>query len=113
MDAVQRFDRVADYLLDNFAAGNACVSKDDVIDDHGTILGEEAFAVLALIRKEGVLIGDDNRPTDALDTFVQAWNQGFELASGDDLTDDNEPVSAVLAAYRSAPAAALASGPKL
>ncbi len=112
MDAVQRFDRVADYLLDNFASGNACVSKDDVIDDHGTILGEEAFAVLALIRKEGVLIGD-NRPTEALDTFVQAWNQGFELASGDDLTEDDEPVSAVLAAYRSPPAAAPTSGPKL
>jgi hypothetical protein len=110
MDAIERFDRVTDYLLESFSTGNACVSKDDVIDDEGTRLGDEAFAILALIGKEGVLIGGDNRPTEALATFVQAWGQGFELASGDDLTDDGEPVSSVLSDYRAA-AVVAPSGP--
>lgn len=112
MDTVERFDRVADYLIECFASGNDSVSKDDVIDDDGTLLGDEAFEVLALIRREAVLIGGDGKPAEALETFVQAWNQGFDLASGDDLTDSDESVSSVLAAYRSIPRSAPTSGPR-
>ncbi|MCV9964139.1 hypothetical protein OIU34_19845 [Pararhizobium sp. BT-229] len=103
MDTVERFDRVADYLIECFAGGNASVSKDDVIDDDGTVLGAEAFEVLALIRSEGVLIGGYGNAAEALETFVQAWSQGFELASGDDLTASDETVSSVLASYRTSP----------
>jgi hypothetical protein len=103
MDTVERFDRIADYLNECFAGGNASVSKDDVIDDDGTVLGAEAFEVLALIRSEGLLIGGDGNPAEALETFVQSWSQGFDLASGDDLTDSDEPVSSVLSAYRTSP----------
>lgn len=111
MDTVQRFDRVADYILDCFAAGNTSVSKDDVIDDDGTVLGEEVFAVLWEIRRDRRVIGDDNKPFRALDTLAQAWGDGFALASGDDLTEDDETVSSVLSAYRAAPTPLPARGP--
>ncbi|MDW9481767.1 hypothetical protein GOB57_24265 [Sinorhizobium meliloti] len=110
MDTTQRFDRIADYLLDSFSGGNASVSKHDVIDDDGTILGDEAFAVLRNILNQGLVIGD-GRPVNALQTLVQAWSEGFEMASGDDLTDDDEHVGAVFAAYRAKPARS--AGPKL
>lgn len=111
MDTVERFDRVADYLIECFAGGNDSVSKDDVIDYDGTVLGDEAFEVLALIRRDAVLIGGDGKPAEALDTFVQAWSQGFDLASGNDLTDGDEAVSSVLAAYRAIPVSVHKSGP--
>lgn len=113
MDAVQRFDRVADYLLECFANGHETVSKDDVIDDVGTVLSTEAFFVLDEIRKSGVVIDDDGKAVEALDTFVQAWSQGYDLASGNDLTDDDEPVSAVLSEYRAAKPAAAPTCPRL
>jgi hypothetical protein len=113
MDTVERFDKVADYLLECFANGETTVSKDDVIDDAGTVLSNEAFAVLGEIRENGVSIGDDNKAVDALDTFVQAWSQGYDLASGNDLTGDDEPVSAVLSEYRSARPSVAPTGPRL
>ncbi|MCS4090232.1 hypothetical protein [Rhizobium sp. BK176] len=112
MDAVQRFDKVADYLLECFSNGQETVSKHDVIDDAGTVLSTEAFAVLDEIRESGVSIGD-GKAVEALDTFVQAWSQGYDLASGNDLTDDDEAVSAVLSAYRSAKPAVAPAGPRL
>jgi hypothetical protein len=112
MDAAQRFNRVADYLLECFANGQETVSKDDVIDDDGTVLSTEAFAVLDEIRESGVSLGN-GKAVEALDTFVQAWCQGYDLASGSDMTNDDEPVSAVLLEYRSAKPAVAASGPKL
>jgi hypothetical protein len=112
MDTVERFDRVADYLLECFSNGEATVSKDDVIDDAGTVLSTEAFAVLDEIRESGLSIGD-GKAVEALDTFVQAWNQGYDLASGNDMTDNDDPVSAVLSQYRLAKPGAAPTGPRL
>ncbi|MBY3432853.1 hypothetical protein HFN89_01515 [Rhizobium laguerreae] len=114
MDAVQRFDRVADYLLERFANGETSVSKYDVIDDGGTVLSAEVFAVLSEIRDGAQSVGvADNKAVEALETFAQAWHQGYDLASANDLTEDDETVSAALSAYRSVQADKRSAGPRL
>lgn len=100
-------------MLECFANGHESVSKDDVIDNACTVLSTEAFDVLDEIRESGLSIGDDNKAVEALDTFVQAWHQGYDLASGNDLTSDDETVNAVLSEYRSAKPTAAATGPRL
>lgn len=99
MEIQQRFDRIAQYLADNFAGGNLAVSKRDIIDDRETELGHEVADVLKVIGREGLAIGRDHIVVDALSDFAAAWGQGFSLASGEDMVTDSENVADIICDY--------------
>lgn len=109
MDTKARIQRVVDFLTESFSGGNMSLSKEDVIDDAGTALGDEVFGIIADARAERISVGDGNSVIEALDVLASAWSQGFELANGGDLvSDDGETVAGVLFQYledKSAPRA--------
>ena len=99
MDTRERLDRIADYLAESFSGGITSLSRHDVIDDDGTVLGREVVAVVRLARREKLVVGDDNVVVEALDTFADAWGQGFDMASGDDMVTDEETVKEIVMNY--------------
>lgn len=100
MDTKARIERIVNFLTESFSGGNMSVSREDIIDDAETALGDEVFEIIYAARTERLSVGDGNSVVDALDVFASAWDQGFELANGGDLvSDDGVTIADVLFQY--------------
>jgi hypothetical protein len=100
MDTRERIDRVVNYIAEQFSNGWNSISKLDEIDEAGTLMGEEVYAVLRLAHKERIAVGENDVVIDALVTMHSAWSDGFENASADDfVNDDYDTVKSAIMAH--------------
>ena len=89
MDRSENLYHVTAYLSDCFAGGQRMVSRHDVIDDEGTTIHQAISAALRDLREPHELL-------EALSAISDAWAQGFDLASCDDLVTGGETVADIV-----------------
>lgn len=99
MDKIDRLHRLVDHLAETFSGGNSSISNDDEIGGGANVSREvesmtQSFTDAELDRLGAVSL------MEALVTLSEAWGQGYDMASGDDLVnDDNETVQEIVCQY--------------
>ena len=86
-------DDVCNHLADQFSCGTMSIHVDDEMSD-GRSLADAMAEAMAAPELDGEM-----PIRQALQTIMDVWGSGFELASGDDLANDDETVSEIVFAH--------------
>ena len=99
MNKLERLHRLVGHLAETFSGGNSSISNDDEIVGGINVQREVEKMTQSFSHAELAQIGAGDL-MEALITLSNGWDEGYDLASGDDLVnDDNDTVQDIVCRY--------------